>query len=201
MIPIRRLSLPCLLLAAVRTAIFPAAAAQPPDSLYRVTAVVAGGYSHLSSVFSTPGMNKNGPSASVRLMWTPEHLLSIGIESGYHVLYTTRQDLESPEFGHTRVEASLATVPLHVTFAMRISGVLQIIGGVGGMFLLTTLDAFGAGSSTTQWSTGNFGGVSCLWPVAGSLRLGAEVKYYGIHKIKDGNLVLQAAVAFDLLRY
>ena len=41
----------------------------------------------LLSELDLKDLNKNGFSGTIRLMWEPEHLLSIGIESGYLQLY------------------------------------------------------------------------------------------------------------------
>ena len=45
------------------------------------------------------------------------------------------------------------------------------------------------------------GGVALGWPLGRDVRLGAEARYYAIHKMKNGDLILQAVLAVDILRY
>ena len=60
---------------------------QSVDSEYAVTAYINAGYSRFISELNIQDLNKNGFSGTIRLMWEPEHILSVGIESGYLQLY------------------------------------------------------------------------------------------------------------------
>ena len=67
---------------------------QTDDLEYAVTAYINAGYSRFISELDYKDLNKNGFSGTIRLMWEPEHLLSIGIESGYLQLYDISTQLD-----------------------------------------------------------------------------------------------------------
>ena len=80
-------------------------------------------------------LNKNGFSGTVRVMWNPEHLLSIGLESGYQYLYSIDVSDYDTEFGTTDFSASMYTVPVFIVFAMRLLPNIRLTAGTG-MYLL-----------------------------------------------------------------
>jgi hypothetical protein len=61
--------------------------AQSMNSTYSVSSYINFGYTRFISELDDNDLNKNGFSGTIRIMWEPEHLLSVGIESGYLNLY------------------------------------------------------------------------------------------------------------------
>ena len=177
------------------------ALAQEPGADYRVVLTAGAGYSRLISSMAADGLSKNGLTGTVRLMWAPEHLLSVGVEGGYQTLYVLENQTAGPDYGTSRVRVVQTSVPLHLAFAMRVTDALAVLLGIGGEFVTTHIDAFGSRNRGTQWSTSNMGGVALGWPLGRDVRLGAEARYYAIHKMKNGDLILQAVLAVDILRY
>ena len=77
------------------------------------------GYSRLISSMAADGLSKNGLTGTVRLMWAPEHLLSVGVEGGYQTLYVLENQTAGPDYGTSRVRVVQTSVPLHLAFAAR----------------------------------------------------------------------------------
>jgi hypothetical protein len=61
---------------------------QVEDTTYSLTTEIGLGYSRYFTTMDYSALNKNGFSESIRMIWNPEHLLSIGLETGYQHLYT-----------------------------------------------------------------------------------------------------------------
>ena len=58
------------------------------DTLYSVNTEFGVGYGRFISDLDLNGLNKNGYNLTFRILWQPEHFLSIGLESGYLKLYS-----------------------------------------------------------------------------------------------------------------
>ena len=70
------------------------------------------GYARFLTDMDLAGLNQNGYNLKIRLMWKPEHLLRVGLESGYNYLYSYETTISDPEFGTSDVKSSLTAVPL-----------------------------------------------------------------------------------------
>jgi len=81
------------------------------DKTYSITTELGLGYSRFITTMDYNDLNKNGFEGTVRVMWNPEHLLSIGLETGYQYLYSIDINNYSTEFGNTDFSASMYTVP------------------------------------------------------------------------------------------
>jgi hypothetical protein len=175
--------------------------AQTDDSEYAVTAYINAGYSRFITELDDNDLNKNGFSGTVRIMWEPEHLLSIGMESGYLQLYDINSQRSVGDSINFNVSSELTTVPILFVFSMKIIENLKLSVG-SGMFLLTSkVDALGNPVNSDQISTGVLGAVSYLWPLSHTVSLGGELKYYLINKIEDGALNFQVSFQYKLLVY
>ena len=56
---------------------------QDNDTTYSLSTELGIGYSRYYTTMDYSDLNKNGFSGTIRVMWNPEHLLSIGLETGY----------------------------------------------------------------------------------------------------------------------
>jgi hypothetical protein len=65
-----------------------------------------------------------------RIMWEPEHFLSLGIESGYYRLYTVK----SPEAGNVFISNS--AIPIQIVVSMRFLKSFYFAGSLGQSILL-----------------------------------------------------------------
>ncbi len=174
---------------------------QTDDSEYAVTAYINAGYSRFISELDFKDLNKNGFSGTIRLMWEPEHLLSIGIESGYLQLYDISTQLTIQDTITFNGSSELTAVPIITVFSMELFEKFKISVG-SGIFLLTSkVDALGNPVNSNQVSTGVLGSASYYYPLSHTISLGGEVKYYLINKIEDGDLTLQFSLQYRFLTY
>jgi len=174
---------------------------QSDDSEYAVTAYINAGYSRFISELDDNDLNKNGFSGTVRLMWEPEHLLSIGIESGYLELYDISTQLTFQDTLTFAGSSELTAVPIITVFSMELFENFKLSIG-SGIFLLTSkVDALGNLVNSTQISTGVLGSASYYYPISHTISLGGEIKYYFINKIEDGDLTLQFSLQYRFITY
>ena len=174
---------------------------QKDDPEYAVTAYINAGYSRFISELDYNDLNKNGFSGTIRLMWEPEHLLSIGIESGYLHLYDITTQITHQDTITFNGSSELTAVPILMVFSMELFENFKISFG-SGMFLLTSkVDALGNPVSSNQVSTGVLGSASYYYPLSHTISLGGEIKYYLINKIEDGSLNFQFSLQYRFLTY
>ena len=174
---------------------------QTDDSEYAVTAYINVGYSRFISELDYEDLNKNGFSGTIRLMWEPEHLLSIGIESGYLQLYDITTQITYEDTITFDGSSELTAVPIIVVYSMELFENFQLSVG-SGIFLLTSkVDALGNPVNSDQVSTGVLGSASYYHPLSHTISLGGEIKYYLINKIEDGDLTLQLSLQYRFLTY
>jgi hypothetical protein len=182
------------------TACFSQSNSQTDDSEYAVTAYINVGYSRFISELDFKDLNKNGFSGTIRLMWEPEHLLSIGIESGYLQLYDISTQITYQAI--TFIGSSeLTAVPILAVYSMELFENFKLSVG-SGMFLLTSkVDVLGNPVNSNQVSTGVLGSASYYHPLSHTISLGGEIKYYLINKIEDGDLTLQFSFQYKFFTY
>lgn len=177
--------------------IFTAASAQT----YQLNGYVGLGYARFLTDMELDGLNQNGYNAKIRLMWKPEHLLSVGLESGYQYLYSYESTIEDSDFGTSSVKSTLAGVPLFFVAAMEVLPSVEILGGFGPMFLNTYFDSYGDESESSQISTSYFVAGRYEHPINESLAIGGEINYCRINKLEDSTLSLQFILSYRLLTY
>jgi hypothetical protein len=183
------------------TAYFSQSYSQSDDSEYAVTAYLNVGYSRFISELDYEDLNKNGFSGTIRLMWEPEHLLSIGIESGYLQLYDISTQLTIQDTITFNGSSELTAVPIIAVYSMELFENFKLSVG-SGMFLLTSkVDALGNPVNSNQVSTGVLGSASYYYPLSHTISLGGEIKYYLINKIEDGSLNFQFSLQYRFLTY
>lgn len=183
------------------TACFSQSYSQSDDSEYAVTAYLNVGYSRFISELDYKDLNKNGFSGTIRLMWEPEHLLSIGIESGYLQLYDISTQLTVQDTITFNGSSELTAMPILAVYSMELFENFKLSVG-SGMFLLTSkVDALGNPVNSSQLSTGVLGSASYYYPLSHTISLGGEFKYYLINKIEDSSLNFQFSLQYRFLTY
>ena len=156
------------------------------------------GYARFITDMGLSGLNKNGYSGSLRVMWQPEHLLRIGLETGYYRLYSFQQENIQTEFGTTDAQSSLDALPIFLNWAMQLTSDLEIFAGIGPTFLYTSFESFGFKAKATQISTSYIVGGTYTHDISPKIKLGGELKYYRINKIEDGTITLQFIFVYKL---
>jgi hypothetical protein len=183
------------------TACFSQSNSQTDDSEYAVTAYINAGYSRFISELDFKDLNKNGFSGMIRLMWEPEHLLSIGIETGYLQLYNINTQRVIQDTIIFNGSSELTAVPIIGVYSMELFENFKLSFGSGIFILTSRVDALGNPVNSEQVSTGVLGSASYYYPLSRTISLGGEIKYYLINKIEDGDLTLQFSFQYRFLTY
>jgi hypothetical protein len=175
---------------------------QQSDTTYKVNAIVGLGYSYfLTSLTELDGLNPHSFNATAKIMWQPEHLLRVGIESGYLSFYSYKQSGFTSEYGTTDVKSSLSAIPIILVFAMELFDGLEVASGVGVYFLFSEIDSYNNKVSSSLFSNGYYSSVSYYFPLNRDLSIGGELKYYYISKIEDADLSLQLVLKYNFFEY
>jgi hypothetical protein len=180
--------------------------AQEQDTVYSLTAFVGGGYTRNFSGFERiPGLDsepdRNGMSGFVRVMWTPEHLLSVGLETGIARVYAINAKGVQTSFGGTDFSSVLNVVPLSLSFSMHLTKRLEGYIASTSYFLFSHTRSFGSSVYGTMISIGFSATLSYMWPIDDDWSVGCEIKWYHIEKSMDDNGMIQVVVSYQFLEW
>jgi hypothetical protein len=125
-----------------------------------------------------------------RIMWEPEHFLSLGFETGYNGLYSIKEAGTNSE-----VKISNAAIPLQLVISMKF--LKQFYGNftMGQSILLnkvsTTYNGVSNTNNASNVSLGDFGAaIGYRKSISERFYLGTELKGYYSAKLDDQNLGL-----------
>lgn len=177
--------------------------AQGTDSTYALIAYGGGGYTRNISTFdiTPPGLRQNGFGGTIRIMWKPEHLLRIGLETGLTQVYYVKTKGVQTSFGTTDFTSSLNAVPILLSFSMPITDRLEVLAATGSYLLYSNTESFGSRVTSSALSIGFAIGLSYMTPVKRDWGVGGEIKWYHMDKFDDDNIVLQVMVSFRFLEW
>jgi len=176
--------------------------AQENDSLYNINLDVGLGPAFYFTKMDYENFYGNYPFVfTFRVMWEPEHLLRLGIESGYLPLFYLESKFYDTVFGSTEARLSLNSVPIIGVFTMEVFENFEIIGGVGGFILISEVSSFDNYVMHTSWSNAYELGFSYLYPINKKLKIGGEVKSYYITRLENYDLVFHVALKYTLFSY
>lgn len=171
------------------------------DTTYSLSTEIGLGYSRYFTTMDYDKLNKNGFSGTIKVMWNPEHLLSIGLETGYQYLYSYNYDGYETEFGTTDLSASMYTIPVFIIFSMKVLPNVKLTAGSGVYLLYNSGESFGEEISSNQLSIGAHVGASYTYPINSSMAIGGELLYSYFSKIQDQSVALQFLLVYDFLRW
>ena len=174
---------------------------QIEDTVYSISTEIGVGYSRYFTTMDYDDLNKNGFSGLVKVMWNPEHLLSIGLETGYQYLYSIDISNYDTEFGTTEFKASMYAVPVFIVFAMKVAPNVKLTAGTGMHLLYNSGEIFGDKIESNQISIGVHTGVAYTYPINNSMSIGGELVYSYISKLQDQTVALQFIFAYDFLKF
>jgi len=174
---------------------------QQNEKTYSISTELGAGYSRYFTTMDYDDLNQNGFSGTVRVMWNPEHLLSLGLESGYQYLYSLDVSDFSTEFGNTNVKASMYTIPIFIVFSMKVLPNIKLSAGSGVYLLFNSGELFGDELKSNQISIGAHMGISYTYPISNSMAIGGELLYSYFSKLQDQTVALQFLFVYDLFRY
>lgn len=144
-------------------------------------------------VFLKNKVNELNYSFSGKIMWEPEHRLSIGLETGYFRLYGI--DLSGPKNSKVRNSA----IPIQLVVSMRVMKSFYGSFSIGRAFLINdvTTDAYGNFDATT-FSLADFSvTVGYRKRLNDRYSIGIDAKYYYSSKAEDANVALLGMVGYS----
>ena len=174
---------------------------QETENTYSLTTELGIGYSRYFTTMDYSDLNKNGFSGTIRVMWNPEHLLSIGLETGYQQLYSIDVSNYETEFGTTEFSASMYTIPIFIVFAMRITPNIKLTAGGGTNLLFNEGNMFNDPLESSQISIGAHIGVSYTIPISSTISIGGELLYSYYSKIQDQTFAIQFIFVYNFLEW
>lgn len=179
--------------------------AQNRDTLYSLSVDIGGGYLRYITTLDYESLDQNGYSGTVRIMWHPEHLLSLGFETGYQYLYSINPKITTVEFGTSEAKASMVSVPLFAIFSMKVFPELlpnlEVKFGPGVFLLYNRGEIFNEKIKSSLISIGMVTGVTYLHPLNDFIAVGGEIKYHNISKIQDSDLTINLMFSYKFLQW
>jgi hypothetical protein len=121
-----------------------------------------------------------------RVMWEPEHLLSVGIETGYYRLYT----FNTPP--PNQVHIANSAIPIQVVISMKFLQTFYFNFSMGQSVLLNKIHTEENGNfSASSFSLADFSGaLGYRHRLSDRFSIGAETKYYYSSGFVDRNIAL-----------
>jgi len=136
-------------------------------------------------VLAKDNVNEFNYSFAGRIMWEPEHLISLGIESGYYRLYT----VDFPELPDVKISNS--AIPIQVVISMKILKKFYCNFSSGQTILINKAHTPNDNVNASTLSLGDFAGTfGYKYPLKNHFSLQAEVKYFHASKLNDSNAAL-----------
>ena len=168
---------------------------------YSLVAYVSGGVGYYPSyagklAYLQPKISNVNPVSTVRIMWHPDHLVKVGLETGYltFLSYTLKDSLGK------KGKVVLNATPLLVEWTMALTKRFNVFAGSGVYFLTTRLNYAGKATSK-KLSVGWMAAASYIQPLSKNTGLGAEIKWLDAAESRDGSICLQLQWVWRFLKW
>lgn len=176
---------------------------QNADSLYSLTAY--GGFGYVRNIssfdYEFQGLNKNGLTGNIKIMWEPEYLIHGGIEVGRSDLYSVDQSNIPTDSGTTNLQTDVYSWTIMMIFSMSPLSNLEINAGTGWGFNTVNNTAFEDVSTSTEAGSVFMLSAAYYYPVSEKLKAGAEIRFLHLPKYDDQILAIQLSIAYTFLEY
>jgi hypothetical protein len=166
---------------------------------YSLIGYTGGGISFFAGDAGTPSdlnteLSKTKPIGTLRLMWQPDHLLSVGLETGVTNFYSYKiQD-------NVNAEVQVKAVPFLIVFSMPLAKNLRIFAGPGGYFITSKLN-YQQETNSNTFSLGWMIAGSYSYPISKACDIATEFKWLNARETKDGSLSLQVLLKWKILTW
>lgn len=175
----------------------------PPgiEKKHSLVLYVGGGYSSYISPFNFKGTGvesdivRNGPGATIRVLWQPQYRLRVGIESGFYNFYSYKL-----VNGNKQGKLSITAIPIMVVWSMSIVKRLEIFAGIGSYLITSKLDYDGKVSSKAN-SLGTSVALSYKIPLSNRIAIGAEAKWMDAFQTKDAAVSAELRVIWKFFQW
>lgn len=168
---------------------------------YALVAYISGGAGYFASNKGIPtyvqtSTSKINPVTTFRLMWFPDHLLKVGLETGYFTFYSyTLTDSVG-----NKGKVSLNAIPVLLVWSMSITKHFNIFAGSGAYFLDTKLDYLSK-TSSRKFSVGWMAATSYILPLGKNTGLGLEGKWLYAAETSNGSICAQLQFVWKFLKW
>lgn len=168
------------------------------DSVARgVSIVVASGISHYINTLqlnqSKASIKQNFSCSSMRIMWEPEHRLSLGIEAGHYKVYEV-QLVENNNIN----TASLSITPILFCVQMRIFRRFYVSAATGVSIYQADINLLGNQSSSQAWAFSNLKfSAGYVYPITKKFGLGLQAQFLSENKTEDMIASVQAVARYQ----
>ena len=161
---------------------------------------LGGGSSYFLGEAGVPGHlntvpQRFGPALTARLMWHPEHLIRVGVESGWVHFYGY-----SMEGNGIKGSADLSAIPLLLQWSMRIGPRLQVFAGWGTYRLHSTLELLGR-TRSASFSQGYAAAISYSLPLSDRFDAAIEAKWMNAFVTQHHLLAVQCRIDWKFLEW
>jgi len=143
------------------------------------------------NVFFSPGL---------RLLWKPNHRLTIGLESAYLTISKLDSTFQSTPYGTTFMKARLNAVPLLLVVNMKISKI-DLYYGIGLSYVTSRLEAFDQKVVVSNWYYCYDLAFAYHFPLTKNMEFGVESKTYFFPKLLKISSGLFVNVSYRFLRW
>jgi hypothetical protein len=139
-------------------------------------------------------VNELNYSFAGRFMWEPEHLLSLGIESGYYRLYSLSFG------GQSDVIITNSAIPIQLVICMKFLKAFYFNFASGQSILINKVSNYNGGEiNSSTLSLGDFAGsIGYRRELVNRVTLGAEFKFFYASKLNDKNLALLFMIGYNI---
>jgi hypothetical protein len=168
---------------------------------YSLVVYASGGLGYYPSYagklsYLQPKISNINPVSTVRLMWHPDHLLKVGLETGYMTFlsYTIKDSAGN------RGKVVLNAIPLLLEWTMAVTKRINVFAGSGVYFTHTRLNYAGKISSR-KLSVGWMAATSYIHPLSQNLGLGTEIKWMDAAESRDGSICVQLQLVWRFLKW
>jgi len=146
--------------------------------------------------FLNPSVSNSSHVANVRIMWHPDHLLKVGLETGHMTFYSYTFKDSTGLSGKTKLSA----IPVLIEWTMAVTKRLNLFAGSGVYFLNTNLDYQGR-TSSPKLSIGWMAAGSYIHPLSTNVGLGTEVKWMEAAETSNGIISLQLQLVWKFSKW
>ena len=167
---------------------------------YALVLYAGGGISFFAGDAGTPaGLNATktlvSPIATFRVMWQPDHLLRVGLESGWMNFYSYKAEDNSIK-GKVNVRA----IPIILVFSMPLLQRFTMYAGPGSFIVTSKLD-YETETKSATFGLGWMAALSYEYPINSKLGIVSEFKWLNCWETKDQSLSLQIHLRWKFLTW